>query len=251
MAQQRIAKLLSTREIHANTSLLRFATEDALGFTGGQYIIVNTGIAIGEGKVAKRAYSLLSGDADQFHFEIAVRRIHNGPGSNYMLHLAEGSEVIFSGPWGKLVPREFDPTNIAPTLILATDTGITAALGLVNSAIFTRGLEAASIFWLSESDEYFLPESFVRERIPSNCKHFEVVRIPIDIASRESWLKVHRNSLLEKMVSEQPSAAFLSGDGFLLSEFRDAIQQLPSRPHEILIETFFHHQAVKTAKALV
>jgi ferredoxin-NADP reductase len=251
MAQQRIARLLSTREIHSDTRLLRFATEDALGFTGGQYIIVNTGIAIGEGKIAKRAYSLLSSDTGQSHFEIAVRRIHNGPGSNYMLSLAEGSELAFSGPWGKLLPRVPDSANITPTLVLATDTGITAALGLVNSAIFAPSLAATSIFWLSESDKYFLPESFVRERIPTGCKHFEVVRIPADTDGRESWLSSHQDSFLKRMLSEPPSTAFLSGDGFLLSEFRDAMRQSLPHPPEILIETFFHHQAVKTAIAAV
>ena len=251
MAQQRIARLLSTREIHTDTRLLRFATEDALGFTGGQYIIVNTGIAIGEGKIAKRAYSLLSSDANQLHFEIAVRRIHNGPGSNYMLNLAEGSELAFSGPWGKLLPREPQSANIAPTLILATDTGITAALGLANATIFAPNLAATSIFWLSQSDKYFLPESFVHERIPNGCKHFEVLRIPADTDGRESWLSSHRNAFLKHMLSEQPSTAFLSGDGFLLSEFRDAMRQSLPYPPEIFIETFFHHQAVKTATAAV
>lgn len=250
MAQQRIARLLSTRELHSNTRLLRFATEAPLGFTGGQYIIVNTGIVIKEGKIAKRAYSLLSSDTDQSHFEIAVRRIHNGPGSNYMLDLAGGSELAFSGPWGKFLPRKSQSSSISPTLVLATDTGITAALGLINATTFTPNLETTSIFWLNESDKYFLPESFVRERIPSRSKHFEVVRVSGNTNSRESWLADHRNSFLKHVLSEQPSAIFLSGDGFLLSDFRDAIRRILPYPSDITIETFFHHQAIKTTATI-
>ena len=250
MAQQRIARLTSMREVNSDTRLLCFAAEDALGFVGGQYIIVNTGIRIAEGKIAKRAYSLLSSDADQLHFEIAIRRVENGPGSNYMLGLVEGAELAFSGPWGKFLPREQQPSD-TPTLIFATDTGITAALGLINSIQFEPYRKQSSTFWLCESDEYFLPASFIQERIPTHCKGVETVRVPAKATDRESWLANHRDALLKQILAEKPTTAFFSGDGFLLSNFRDAMQQAMPHPPEILIETFFHHQAVKTATATV
>ena len=106
MAQARVARLVKAECLGAEARLLRFAlAEGEIGFAGGQYIIVNTGIELPGGKLAKRAYSILSSDDDQREFQIAVRRIGEGPGSNFMHRIEVGAEVTFSGPWGKLVPE--------------------------------------------------------------------------------------------------------------------------------------------------
>jgi len=245
MAQQRIAQLVAAHNAGANARLLEFALEGELGFTGGQYIIVNTGIPIAGDKIAKRAYSILSSDAQQNRFQIAVRRIDSGPGSNYMSDLPLGAELSFSGPWGKYIPR--DPLHTAQhsTFVLATDTGITAAMGLVGSTKFVPYREKATLLWISESDEYFLPEAFVRERISGLCNRSDVVRVPAERQLREEWLKTNKAGMLNRVLQNRPGTVFLSGDGFLLTEFRDALQDGPY-PIEILVESFFHHQELKS-----
>jgi ferredoxin-NADP reductase len=251
MAQQRSARLVSAQNVGANARLLEFSLEDELGFTGGQYIIVNTGIPIAADKVAKRAYSILSGDIRQHRFQIAVRRIGAGPGSNYMFDLPLDAELAFSGPWGKYLPREQEPGNAdRSTLILATDTGITAAIGLVSAEKFAPYRQRTNLFWITESDEYFLPESFVRERISALCGHFEVIKVPTASEQRESWLSTQRDTLLNRIRREEPATAFLSGDGFLLAEFRNALESGPY-PVQVSVESFFHHQELKTVKVAV
>lgn len=257
MANQRTARLLSAQDIGTNARLLEFALEDELGFTGGQYIIVHTGIPLGDGKTAKRAYSLLSSDAQQTRFQIAVKRIGAGPGSNFMCDLPVGAELSFSGPWGKFLPRDFHSSEFhssveapAATLLLATDTGITAAMGLVGSQKFRPYRNDAKVFWLSGPQEYFLAEAFVRERIDGLCRDFQTIRIPMDSAERQQWFERNRDTVLRQVLHDRPATAFLSGDGFLLAEFRDALQQMEPQAPEILIETFFHHQELKsTVKA--
>src|SRR5690349_5217058 len=137
----------------------------SLGFAGGQYVIVDSGIVLAGGKIAKRAYSILSADAEQSRFELAVRRLDGGPGSSYMHELAVGAQVKFSGPWGKLVVGEGDEAG--PTLVLATDTGITAALGLLRGRAFASRLSSTTLLWLRESDDDFVTEGFARERVPA------------------------------------------------------------------------------------
>jgi ferredoxin-NADP reductase len=249
MAQQKIARLIAAQNVGMNARLLEFAPEDDLGFIGGQYIIVNTGIPIAEGKIAKRAYSILSSDTQQQRFQIAVRRIGSGPGSNYMFDLAPQAELAFSGPWGKYLPRDI-PTEGETrrvTTVVATDTGITAAMGLVSSQKFIPQREITKLLWITESDEYFLPEAFVRERIAAFCKDFEVLRVSANSAQRENWLRTHRNSIVKQLLSDSPATVFLSGDGFLLSELRDALPN-ESPETEIVVESFFHHQELKTTK---
>lgn len=254
MAQQRTARLAGAEYVNANTRLLEFRTEDELGFVGGQYIIVHTGVPIGEGKTAKRAYSLLSSDEQQRRFQLAVRRIEIGPdtfgpGSNYMHELPIGAELAFSGPWGKFLPPDSLPEDaVEPSiLVLATDTGITAALGLVNSNKFIPHCRQANIFWLAGPEDYFLSELFVRERIAAAGLNVEIVRIPVDIERRDEWLRINRDALVRKMLEPRPATAYLSGDGFLLAEFRDALTQAEAESPTICVETFFHHQELKSS----
>ncbi len=244
MAQHRIAQLIAAQMIGTHTRLLEFASEDELGFVGGQYIIVQTGISIGADKTAKRAYSLLSSDEEQRRFQIAVRRVESGPGSNFMLALPLGAVLSYSGPWGKFLPANETPQS---ALIVATDTGITAAMGLVTSKKFLSHRERARMFWLREREEYFLPESFVREQVEGKCNSFEIIQVPSDGDERKDWLTVHKDQFISRMLEQKHETAFLCGDGVLLSRFRDALLENAADPFEIRVETFFHHQEMKFA----
>src|ERR1700719_93514 len=171
MAQPRVARLVKAERLGPEARLLRFAlAEGEIGFAGGQYIIVNTGIELGGGKLAKRAYSILSSDADQREFQIAVRRVGEGPGSNFMHRIEVGAELTFSGPWGKFVSNG----AAGPRLGFATDTGITAALGLLQGLGSRPLADATKAVWLIESDDYFLPPSFVQNLLGRRCQNFGV-----------------------------------------------------------------------------
>jgi ferredoxin-NADP reductase len=247
MAEQRTAMLEAARKFGPNTRLLRFRTEQPFDFCGGQYIIVDTGIEIAAGKIARRAYSMLSGDHDRHHFELAVRRIGAGPGSNFMHGLAVGSELLFTGPWGKFGPGnnpEFSGRTIPP-LIVATDTGITAALGLLNSQAFQPFTAETDVYWLLEGDDYFVPSSFVRERIYGRCRSLTVRPAPpAGSAQREDWLE----SFLKEITSshsmiDRTGSVFVSGDGMLVFAMRNRFSMLGVA--DIRIETFFNHQEKK------
>ena len=122
-------------------------SEGEVGFQGGQYVIVNTGIELAGGKIAKRAYSILSSDAEQREFQIAVRRIGEGPGSNFMHRIEVGAELTFSGPWGKFVSNG---AAAGQRLVFATDTGITAALGLLQGRGSRALADATTAVWFVE-----------------------------------------------------------------------------------------------------
>ena len=243
MADIRKARLLSSVPVGAEARLLRLSPEPGFSFTGGQYIILNTGIPLPDGKVAKRAYSLLSSDSDTSTFEIAVRRVGSGPGSNYLLDLQPGAEIQFSGPWGKYLPLLASNDTPQPTLVLATDTGITAALGLLSSQSFAPQRQHTRLVWLRESDAYFLPESFVRERLGNGLSPevLEVHDLPFDSEARAHWLPQNAEGILGNTALR---AAYLSGDGFLLAAFRDRLNASPAAP-KLFIESFFHHQLLK------
>ena len=247
MASARIARLLSSSAVTAESNLLEFELADGLplGFVGGQYIIVNTGLPLPGGKVAKRAYSILSRDEEQARFSIAVRRIGSGPGSNYMTGLKAGAEVPFSGPWGQYLPD--DSRVRASTIIFATDTGITAALGLLQGLKFKPQLAGAQVVWFVESDAYFLPESFVLKVIPSGCGSFRIQRAPV--IGHPERLAVARGAIRTMLNKGCPESAFLSGDGALLYALKDELIAEGVGEGAVRIETFFNH-LIRKASAI-
>jgi ferredoxin-NADP reductase len=208
MAIPRHAHVAAIEEPGTGTRLLELVGDDPLGFTGGQYIIVDSGLVLASGKAVKRAYSMLSPDAEQGRFQIAVKRIPGGPGSGFMHSIEVGSDVRFSGPWGRFFPQN---GRSGPALVLATDTGITAALGLVQGSRFKALAPLSILIWLRTAPEYFLPEALVRDRSPPHCTPFRIAPIPpIGHAERV----VHARAVLHEILAGVPlEQAFVCGDG--------------------------------------
>jgi ferredoxin-NADP reductase len=244
MAQQRIATLTGSESLGDETRLLSFRIADGeLGFVGGQYIIVDTGIPIADNKIAKRAYSIISSDAEQREFQLGVRRIGGGPGSNFMHRLEIGSELKFSGPWGKFVARD---TIDGELLIVATDTGITAALGLLRGRDLYRGREQSKLIWCAESEGYFLPFDFVITQLDDiGVRNLSVTETaPIGDPTRTIKTLTRKE---EGFPARLPKAAFLSGDGALVYAVRDHLIAAGMATEDIRIECFFNNPERKTA----
>src|SRR5437016_2860919 len=93
--QHEIAELGDGAEMPADARLLDLAVvgDEPLGFRGGQYIIVDSGLVLPSGKAAKRAYSILSADAEQTRFQLAVKRIPGGLASGFLHGAAIGAEI--------------------------------------------------------------------------------------------------------------------------------------------------------------
>jgi ferredoxin-NADP reductase len=210
MAIPRFAIVTAAEAIGPDTRRLTLDLQgdEPLGFAGGQYIIVDTGLTAPTGKAIKRAYSILSPDGEQGRFTLATRLIPGGPGSAFMHELPLGAEVKFSGPWGKLRPADLP----GRALVLATDTGVTAALGLVLGRPFAPLLPRTRFVWLRPDAGYFLPEAFVRAHLPPALGEVEIDVLP-PIAHPERVARVR--ALLAGDLTRSPplTQAFIAGDG--------------------------------------
>ncbi len=243
MAIPKAARIEKSEPINSETKLLTLAMPagEPLGFTGGQYVIVNTNIPLPGGKIAKRAYSILSSDQEQAKFQIAVKKIGEGPGSNYMHETQIGAELPFSGPWGQFVMDNDDSSKV---LLLATDTGITAALGLIQSAKFKERSKGSRLLWLAESSEYFLPQTFVRNMV-AGAVRFDLEIIPsVNHPERFRKAQIILKTALEEW---QPQSMFLSGDGALLYPFQEELVNRGVAEKQIKLECFFNNPFKKVA----
>jgi ferredoxin-NADP reductase len=235
MAQPRRARLIDAASLSGGARLLTFeSVGEPLGFVGGQYLIFDTGLVREDGKAVKRAYSLLSADAEQERFQIAVQRLPQGPGSGFFHAAQPGAEVAFSGPWGKFLPDDARPR---PTLLVATDSGITAALGLLRGRAFAPQRGCARLLWLCDPAASFLPEELVRKACAELAVEAAIESVPPP--GHPERIAAAR-AALERARAPRPASVFLSGDGAVLYPLRDDLAAAGVDEVAIRLEAFFN-----------
>lgn len=235
MATAHRATVVDVRPIgRAGRMLTLELPAEPIGFVGGQYVIVDSGRTLPTGKAAKRAYSIVSTDADQGHAELIVKRISadaGGLASDFLHGVGPGDGFSFSGPWGKFVAGA-PPAH--GTLVFATDTGITAALGLLAGRDVAARAATTHVVWLA--DDSFVPAAFVAERLAGRCASLHIERSAAALGIARGLVAEHRLD-----------AAYLSGDGLVLRPLRDELLAAGVADAAIRVETFFHHAERKAA----
>src|SRR5258708_1735563 len=237
MARSRCARLLDAASPSGGALPRAFeVVGEPLGFVGGQYLIFDTGLVREDGKAVKRAYSLLSAAAEQQRFQIAVQRLPQGPGSGFFHAAQRGAQVAFSGPWGKFLPDDARPR---PTLLVATDTGITAALGLLRGRAFAPQRSHSRLLWLGDPAASFLPEELVRRAcaelpVQVTIENFPPPGHPERIATAAAAAR-------RALAAGRPESVFLSGDGAVLYPLRDDLAAAGVDEAAIHLEAFFNN----------
>jgi ferredoxin-NADP reductase len=243
MAVPKTARLIAAEAVGPRARRLEFemAEPASLGFVGGQYIIIDTGLTLPSGKAAKRAYSIPSPDADQTRFELVARSIDGGVCSNYLHQLELGSTLKFSGPWGKFLPEPVP--SAGATWVVATDTGITAALGLLRGTGFQERLARTTLLWLASSAEDFVSEAFVQARLTSDVGNGALRELrlgtlpPVHHPERLPVGLAHFEALRKQAA---PDRVYLAGDGALLYPFASALALAGFAESQVAIESFFN-----------
>jgi ferredoxin-NADP reductase len=242
MAEQKLGTVRRSED-QLGARLIELELERPLGFVGGQYVIVNSGVQLGDGKLAKRAYSIVSADEsrEQQRLLLAVKQIDQGPASSWLRALKIGDQVPFSGPWGKFLPDDARPR--AGTWVIATDTGITAALGLVRGRAFAPQLAAAQLLWLVESEDYFLPDAWVRGEVPASLRYR---RAPLPPSGHPARVDAALAMVRELLHDGAPESVFLSGDGAVLYPLRELFGTAGVDEGSVRLEAFFNNPQRKS-----
>jgi ferredoxin-NADP reductase len=241
-ANPKTLRIVDAHAVTRSTRVLEIECTDGppLESIGGKYVIVNTGAVSGD-KAIKRAYSLLPVPGATHRAQLTIKRLE-GPGSNAMHAAAVGAELSFSGPWGKLVP---EGGMTEPTLVLATDTGITAALGVVEHSGNSAAGAKVEVLWLRSEDETFLDVDGVRSRVESRGVGFRHTVIPpIRSTSRLAPAWAHVAARVAELGARLVVAA---GDGAIIHPLRERLLSSSSPVRELRIECFFHNPERKSA----
>jgi ferredoxin-NADP reductase len=131
------ARLVNARRLTPGVRELAFERVDGrpMAFEPGQWVNAFLPIA-GQAEAPvgplKRSYSIASAPDGSSRFEIAVTRVQNGPGSTWLHELDAGVALPFVGPHGFFTRA---PSSPAPSLMIATGTGVTPIRSMLRAAL--------------------------------------------------------------------------------------------------------------------
>ncbi|EQA35455.1 oxidoreductase, FAD-binding domain protein [Leptospira inadai serovar Lyme str. 10] len=225
---------------HYDLYMFKHSATESLNFVGGQYIIINSGKMTADGKQLKRAYTILSNDAEQSTFQLLIRRVDSGNVTAHLRNIAIGTDLEFSGPWGKFVGNAKWPKQ-GPALLIATDSGITSSLSLLACPKFRDRVNFSKLVWLLSSTEEQNLVEWVRREILS--KNANVEFIPVR-PSGESWRSSSALSFIRWILRDRNSFSnfFLSGNGIILDEIKVFLEETGADSEFIGMESFFRSE---------
>jgi Na+-transporting NADH:ubiquinone oxidoreductase subunit F len=150
------AEVESHRRLNLTVCEVRFFVRSSeWRFDPGQYVIFQ----IPAGKdVVRRSYSMSTPPSDARHFEICVRAVAGGHGSNWVHRLKQGQLVRFEGPMGdfKLRGGERD------ILMVATGTGMSPIKSMLMHLLEQRSNRRVRLFFGVRSVQDLFYTDFLR-----------------------------------------------------------------------------------------
>jgi ferredoxin-NADP reductase len=247
MSDVRTAVLRSARDFASSRWLqIELSDERPLIFQGGQYIIFDTGLKLADGRPRRRAYSMISADRETRQFELGVFKLPGGEGSGLLNELAAGSELRFTGPWGKLHVPDGLASRPGPVWIIATDSGASGAMGLARSESLAPHLARVQLWHFRTHPDAFLSDDLLREKLKDatdlRSEPLASVQAPLRAMEMERWLQEQL-----ALAGELPAQVYLTGDGLLARQTLAQLVAAGMSENQIQTESFFNHE--KKSKA--
>jgi NAD(P)H-flavin reductase len=128
------AKLLKKIDLTNDVIELSFEPNAPFSFQAGQFISIK--VVDNPASPVIRGYSISSKPAlDSSNFELCIKIVENGRGSNWLNSLKPNDEIQFLGPTGKFV---FDETFTGTSLFIATGTGISPLKAMIEDQLLNK-----------------------------------------------------------------------------------------------------------------
>lgn len=222
MADKKYGRVVDITQVQDDTRLVTLQLEqpDSIEFIGGQYIIVHSEAELEPGKAAKGTFTIVSPETQTDRITLAVKQIGDGPCTTWLNQTVKvGDRIGYSGPWG--AKNYESPPGDVEALFVATDTGINALLGFLNSRNGAACLSRARVLWLVPSENYFLDPDFVLKALPAAVRerfHVEFIAKPASPERLEQAVKI----VEQQLQGFEPRYSLLTGDGDVIT----AVQKL-------------------------
>lgn len=153
----RLAEVESLRRLNQTVCEVRFYAGPGFTFRPGQYVIFQIPSADGR-EVIRRSYSISTPPSDERHFEICVRAVPGGFGSNWVHRLRRGQQVRVEGPLGDFALQD----GAREALFIATGTGISPIKSMLMHLLDQRSNRRARLFFGVRTTQDLFYTDFLR-----------------------------------------------------------------------------------------
>ena len=170
----------SYRPLNLSVAEVRFfVTGKAFTFRPGQYMIFSVP---GSPHAIRRSYSISTPPSDARHFEVCVRAVPGGSGSNFIHRLRPGQQLTVEGPFGDFVLDEHSQRDI---VMIATGTGISPIKSMLMHLLEQRSRRRVRLYFglRHESDLFYTD---LLRGLKAHYPGFEY-RIILSRADPEAW----------------------------------------------------------------
>lgn len=220
-------RIVAARMLGPRVRHLTFERTDGqpFSFDAGQWVQLIFPLQDEKGRAIRRSYSIASAPDSSPRFELAVTKVEEGPGSSFLHDVAVGTSLDVKGPAGTFT-RPLD--TAAPSLFIATGTGVAPFRGMVRHALAAGRTEP---LWLllgvRAPDELLFGDELTA--LAAQHPHFRFLpslsRPPSDWTGRSGYVQTHVKALWSELTATHPNAhAYICGVKKMLTASREVLR---------------------------
>lgn len=187
----------------------------------------------------RRSYSISTPPSDTSHFEVCVRSVAGGAGSNFIHRLRAGQRLKVEGPFGDFVLDEQSDRDI---VMIATGTGIAPIKSMLMHLLEKRSRRRVRLFFglRHESDLFYTD---LMRGLKAHYPGFEY-RVALSCADRDVWSgpRGRVTDLIDQHLSARDAGhteAYICGGRPMIDSCIDRLTNLGFREEAIHYERFF------------
>ncbi|MDP1922387.1 MAG: FAD-dependent oxidoreductase [Myxococcales bacterium] len=221
------ARLVEARMMGPRVRHLAFERADGAPFVfeAGQWVQLIFPLTDDKGRAVRRSYSIASPPLGTPRFELAVTKVDDGPGSSFLHDAPVGLTLDVKGPAGTFT-RALE--TAAPSLFIATGTGVAPFRGMIHDALSKGRTEPLwLLFGVRSPDELLYGDELTALSKANPCFRFEpsLSRPPDGWTGRGGYVQTHVKALWSELTSAHPGAhAYICGVKKMLTASREVLR---------------------------
>jgi len=218
---QNTAKLTRHTQLTNDVFELTFETENRLKFAAGQFITIKIE---DKNQPCFRAYSICSApQKNNNKFDICIKLIKDGRGSNWLNNLQIGEKINFIGPTGKFTFKE----TAKDVLFIATGTGIAPFKSMLEDSPSGSPKNKITLLWGLRNTESIFYKKFLN-KIKEKHENFSFT---ITLSDQENNIKWQGETgrvtdfLLKTKIDSKNTETYLCGLKEMIEEVSAILQK--------------------------
>lgn len=219
-----------------------FVDPPTLSWRPGQFVSLRCGDARTGDPDARRSYSIASSPTRHDGFELLVKLIPGGAGSEFFRTLVHGGELRFTGPMGFFVP---ELAHAGDAVFAVTGTGIAAALPMITEILGRAGERGQVILHWGMRDE---GELYWVDRLDALAAQHARFRYTLSLSRPSDGWSGARGRITERVLAEPARLTkpvfYVVGNGNMVRDVKAGLVAAGvDRKRQIRVEIFYPETA--------